>query len=167
MTYLAEALDINRQLHHLLLNDNLQVTSDAVEEFIRVLQQDGEYANTEIGSIDLTRPPMDHEVRPGSHTEATKRFTNLMNQLDELLARNRQIKEETRRARQTVRHPHYPHHPRKLWAHEGSVAGDMSIISLDGEALHFATPEDLAEDSRVPLPMRVPHTSRFRAASKA
>ena len=42
MTYLAEALDINRQLHHLLLNDNLQVTSDAVEEFIRVLQQDGE-----------------------------------------------------------------------------------------------------------------------------
>ena len=73
-----------------------------------------------------------------------------MNQLDELLARNRQIKEETRRARQTVRHPHYPHHPRKLRAHEGSVAGDMSIISLDGEARHFATLEDVRLASSSP-----------------
>ena len=83
--------------HHLLLLDNLRVTGDGVEEFLRVLQQDGEYSNMEIGSIELTRPPIEHtERRPGGYHhhdhKASKRLVTMIDALDELLERNRRVK---------------------------------------------------------------------------
>ena len=157
--YLAEALDINRQLHHLLLHDNLQLTGDGVEEFLRVLRQDDEFSNMEIGSIELTRPPIDHTNRRAgaSHHhdhQASRRLLAMMDALEKLLERNRLVKEKkigSGRER-SWRHPHYPHHPRKLWKHEGNVAGDLSIVSLDGEKAHLAPPKGLETDRRVPLP---------------
>jgi hypothetical protein len=108
----------------------------------------------------VTRPPIEHtERRPGGYHhhdhKASKRLVTMIDAMDELLERNRRVKERLivgRPGRPPRRHPHYPHHPRKLWDHEGSVAGDVSIISLDGEKAHFAPPKGLEEDRRVPLP---------------
>ena len=152
-TYLAEALEVNQRLHHLILLNNMDITADGIDEFIQVLQ-DKDHGNADIGYIEVTRHPHNSDLNPAFHDETTKRYSSACDRMDEILSENRESKKKSlsRAASGRALHAHWPHHPKRMWHHEGTVAGEMSIVSLDGEAAHIEPPKGVLEREHIPLP---------------